>query len=103
MRRGTLYTRSPIGSPNKFALAERRFDFSTWFDQIVISGREGICKPDHAIFHLLLERVGRSAVDCLFVDDSEANVRAAEKVGFSAILFVSPHQLNDELQQLRIL
>jgi len=90
-------------SAEKFTVAERRFDFATWFDQVVVSGREGICKPDPAIFHILLDRIGRSATDCLFVDDSEANVRAAERLGLTAILFLSPEQLSDELRQLGIL
>jgi len=90
-------------SAEKFAIAERRFPFDEWFDQIVVSGREGICKPEPAIFEKLLERTGRTAGDCLFVDDSAANVHAAEELGFRGLLFESPDQLHDELLRLGIL
>ena len=41
-----------------FPIAECRFDFIQWFDGIVVSGREGMMKPEPAIFHLACERFG---------------------------------------------
>jgi 2-haloacid dehalogenase len=53
----------------------------------VVSGAVGLVKPDPAIFRLLLERHGLAAADCLFIDDSERNVRAAEALGMQAHRF----------------
>jgi 2-haloacid dehalogenase len=85
-------------SAEKFELAERRFPFGEWFREVVVSGREGVCKPEPEIYRLLLERAGRRAEECVFVDDSEVNVRAAERLGFHALLFRSAAALRVELR-----
>jgi HAD superfamily hydrolase (TIGR01549 family) len=59
------------------------------FDVIVISGEEGILKPDARIYHLAAERLGVPVADCLFVDDSEENVAGARAAGMQALQFVS--------------
>lgn len=84
-------------SAEKFALVAERYDFARWFDPIVVSGLEGICKPDPAIYELLLRRAGWSAEECVFIDDSAVNVAAAAELGFEAILFESPARLREEL------
>ncbi|MDY6875706.1 MAG: HAD family phosphatase [Chloroflexota bacterium] len=57
------------------------------FDTIVISGCERLMKPDPAIFELTLERMGVSAEEAIFVDDSQANVAAARQIGLHATRF----------------
>ena len=57
------------------------------FDVIVISSREGLMKPDPAIFELTLERVGVAAEEAVFVDDVRVNVAAARQVGLHATRF----------------
>jgi epoxide hydrolase-like predicted phosphatase len=59
------------------------------FDVIVISGEEGLLKPDARIYHLAAERLGVPAADCLFVDDVEENVVGARAAGMQALHFVS--------------
>jgi putative hydrolase of the HAD superfamily len=56
------------------------------FHVSVISGEVGLRKPDPAIFHLLLEKVGAPPASVAFVDDIAHNVTAAEKLGISAVL-----------------
>ncbi len=81
----------------KFALARRMFDFLNEFDTAVISGHVGVVKPDPRIFEILFERVGRRPSELLFVDDSAANVRAAEALGMAAIHFRPGVDLEREL------
>lgn len=50
-------------------------------DHIVISGEVGMRKPEPGIFHHALELVGLPPEQCVFIDDVEANVRAAEALG----------------------
>ena len=59
------------------------------FDVIVISGEEGILKPDARIYHLAAERLGVPVADCLFVDDFEENVAGAQAAGMQALRFAS--------------
>jgi 2-haloacid dehalogenase len=84
-------------SAETFPYARKRFQFLDWFDIIVISGEVGLAKPNREIFHFLLEKTGRRAEECVFIDDSPANVAAARELGFDAIHFRSPSQLRDEL------
>ncbi len=82
----------------KFALVRARYPFFACFDDMVISGEVGLVKPERAIFDLLLERIGRPAGECLFIDDHERNLAAARSLGFQTILFRSPEQLAGELR-----
>lgn len=82
---------------DKFARTVRRFPVLGGFDGIVVSAREGLIKPDPAIFHRFLERYGLAAGDCLFVDDIAANVEAARSVGMQAVQFVGPDPLREAL------
>ena len=70
---------------------------ATVFRDIVISGREGVAKPDPAIFRLALARNGLAAGDCLFIDDNPANVAAAEALGIDGVRFTDPAVLEAAL------
>lgn len=67
------------------------------FRDIVISGREGLAKPDPAIFRLFLDRSGLKAGDCLFIDDNPANTASAAGLGFDTIRFTDPEALGRDL------
>ncbi|WP_230531456.1 HAD family hydrolase [Microvirga roseola] len=81
----------------KFILAQQRFPFLAGFDGIVVSGDERLLKPDPAIYRLLLDRYGLEAGDCIFIDDSKANVEGARAVGMYAIHYAEPMDLAAEL------
>jgi len=74
-----------------------RYPFLGWFDGTVVSGFEGVAKPDPRVFELLLDRFGLSAASTLFIDDSSRNVAAARGVGIQAIEFESPAELRRRL------
>ena len=80
-----------------FALAERNHDFLGEFDDRVISGHVGVVKPEPRIYQILFERVGRPASELLFIDDSAANVHAAEALGMPAVHFRAGVDLESEL------
>ena len=69
----------------------------------MISGEVGVIKPDPRIFERLLHRFGVDARDSVFVDDSAANVAAAERLGFHAVRFTDPAALRVELVGLGLL
>lgn len=83
----------------KFRETRGRFGFLGRFRDIVVSGDERLVKPDPAIYRLLLNRSGLAAADCLFIDDSAANVAGAEAVGMSAHHFHSPELLAEALRR----
>jgi len=84
-------------SREKYALSLERFPFLNEFDGVVVSGHEGLLKPDLAIYRLFLERYGCEAKRCLFIDDSQRNVDAAREIGMHAIRFRGTVELAVEL------
>lgn len=62
-------------------------DVARFFDVTVISGIEGVEKPDPAIFRLALERAGVTAERSLYVGDNPTfDVEAARAVGMIPVL-----------------
>jgi 2-haloacid dehalogenase len=90
-------------SAETFAITRGRFEFLEWFDGLMVSGEERITKPDPAIFQLLLDRFGLDPAATVFVDDSEANVAAARRLGIDAIRFTGHDELRRELVARRLL
>jgi 2-haloacid dehalogenase len=87
-------------SAETFPLAKPRYPFLEWFEGIVISGELGVVKPDARIFRHLLARYGLDPAATVFIDDSEANVRAALDLGMRAIRFEDAHELRRDLAAL---
>jgi len=84
-------------SEELFPVARERFDFLDLFDDIVISGQEGVAKPDPEIFEILRSRIGHALAGCIFIDDNLANIKAAGEAGLDAILFTDAGHLREDL------
>lgn len=63
-------------------------DVFNLFDGIVISGDLGVMKPDQGIFEKLIEKFNLNPAHCLFIDDQEENVKAAQAIGMTAVQFL---------------
>ena len=90
-------------SAETFPIARDRFPFLAWFRDIIVSGEVGVAKPDLGIFEIFL---GRHAIDprkAVFIDDSPANLAAAESLGLPGIRFVDPETLRRDLENIRVL
>jgi 2-haloacid dehalogenase len=87
----------------KFDLVRPKYDFFDCFDEILISSTVNFVKPDPRIFEIFLQRIGRRAADCIYIDDSAANVVTADRLGFITIHFESPAQLAAELGRLDVI
>jgi 2-haloacid dehalogenase len=86
-----------------YPLRAKRYPFLGWFDGTVVSGFEGVAKPDVAIFELLLERFNLAASETVLIDDSPANVAAGRSAGLQAIEFESPERLRHRLEDAGLL
>ena len=67
-------------------------------EAFVVSGDEGLIKPDAAIYHLASQRAGLRPEQLLFVDDSAANIAAAADLGFHVHRFEDPAALRPALE-----
>lgn len=59
-------------------------EVNDYFDGIVTSFQEGVCKPDPAIFEHLTRRYNLDGQRTLFLDDGAANCEAARRYGIRA-------------------
>jgi len=84
-------------SAETFPMAFQRFGFLERFERIVVSGAEGLAKPDPALFRLAIERCALVPEETVFIDDSPANVAAALGLGFDALLFSGAEVLRPAL------
>ena len=70
---------------------------------IVVSGDEGLIKPDPRIFQLTCRRIGFEPGEIFFIDDSAANIAAAGALGFRVHHFVDPAALRPALETAGLL
>jgi len=63
------------------------------FGVTIVSGREGVIKPDPRIFAALCNRASLAPRECLFIDDSAKNVQGACDFGMDAIHYTGPEAL----------
>jgi 2-haloacid dehalogenase len=90
-------------SAETFPLARQRFGFFERFSGMVISGAEGMKKPDRRIYDLLIERFALTPARTLFIDDRHDNAQAARDAGWQALRFTSADQLDADLRALGLL
>ena len=81
-------------------MLQKSFNFLNDFSPILISGNLGIMKPDPAIFHQALTACGVEPCECVFIDDTFANIQAAKRIGITGLQFVNPPQLETDLLHL---
>jgi 2-haloacid dehalogenase len=86
-----------------FRLVESHHEFLTWFDGVVLSGREGVTKPDPEIYRRLFAAFDIEPTTALFVDDSPANIEAARRLGMDTELFTDPDALRAALRRRGLL
>ena len=73
------------------------------FDDIVVSGAEGVAKPDREIFQILARRLAHPISGVFYVDDNPCNADAASAAGMDAVQFTDAVTLRRELQRRGLL
>lgn len=66
--------------------APQALDFIPHTDGGVFSCHVKITKPDRRIYEILCEKYSLDPTECIFIDDTQANLTAAEELGISTIL-----------------
>ncbi|HIH20329.1 TPA: HAD-IA family hydrolase [Candidatus Micrarchaeota archaeon] len=95
----TNYTTALLSNqpPDAYDNLRRKFNFDSMFDYQIIPMHAMAEKPDVKIYETLLRRTGRKPADIIFIDDMEANVIAARKLGMKGIVFKNMAQLKEAL------
>ncbi|MDP2875355.1 MAG: HAD family phosphatase [Holophaga sp.] len=86
-----------------FRRTRARFPFFELFRGIVVSGEEGLIKPDPRIFQCLTDRYGLEPAQTLLIDDVSANVAAARSCGWQAHQFTDAEKLAREMLRLGLM
>ncbi len=71
------------------------------YDAIVDSSEVGVIKPDSAIYDIALQRASVKPEEILLIDDTRANLVAAEKQGWHVLWFndARSHESTDHVRQ----
>lgn len=77
-------------------------DFLPYVDGGILSFRDKLIKPMPEIYRLLLDRYHLKAEECVFMDDTPANVEGAQKAGMHAFVFENRQQALTELAKLGV-
>lgn len=70
------------------------------FSPVVLSFEVGMKKPRKNIYRLVAKKMRLKPEECIFIDDKEKNVKAAEEVGMHGIVFKNVAQLKDDLKKV---
>jgi putative hydrolase of the HAD superfamily len=70
------------------------------FDQIILSYRYKMVKPQAEFFNLALKEVDVMAEECVFIDDSSSHCQGAETIGMKTILYKDFSQMKTDLEKV---
>lgn len=87
----------------EFEIAKKTYGFFAHMDGGIVSYEEKVVKPDPKIFEILLERFGLKAGESVFLDDSAANIEAAEALGFKGIVVTDEASIREGLKELNVM
>ncbi|KMS67448.1 MULTISPECIES: HAD-IA family hydrolase [Streptomyces] len=76
------------------------YEVDELYDAVVLSELHGTRKPERESFRLVLERLGLSAEECVFVDDTEQYLPPAAELGFTTVHAVEPTRTVAALENL---
>lgn len=57
-------------------------------------------KPDEEIYYKLFEKYDLNPAECVFIDDTPANIETARRLGMQGIVFESYEQSSSELTRI---
>lgn len=77
-----------------------KFGFFKRAEGAVVSSHIRIAKPDMRIYKHLLETYNLNPVECVFVDDSAANIKAAKELGMHGIVYNGIESLRSEFKMI---
>lgn len=103
-RRGVRLVALTNWSAETFPHAHEVFpDILALFDDVVVSGQEGVAKPHPRIFEVLARRIGQPVDGVFYVDDTVRNVEAARQAGMDAVPFIDTATLVEDLRRRGLL
>lgn len=97
-----LYILSNIHQDLYHKRAHDHQEIFSLFEGAVLSGEEHCLKPDPTIYHILFKRFHLKPSNCIFIDDSSANIETARQLGMEGIVRKKNQHLITELKTMGI-
>lgn len=82
---------------------QRRYSFLQRFQNYFLSFEMKVYKPNLEIFEMLLSELKAAGEECVFIDDTLANIEAARLFSIRGIHAEEPAKILEELQRLELL
>jgi HAD superfamily hydrolase (TIGR01509 family) len=79
---------------------DRMLDLGSRFDSVTLSFREGVLKPQRAIFEAALRQARVDPSEAIFIDDLPEHVAAAKQLGIRSLLFSDALSVRGELSRM---
>lgn len=86
-------------SHETFPIAIKKFDFLNLFEDIVVSGKIKMIKPDLEIYDYIIKKHSIIPEESVFIDDNSSNIIGAQKVKINAIHYKNCEQMVEELKK----
>lgn len=87
-------------SVETFAMIRPKYPILDLMEDMVISGKEKVMKPDAKIYQIALSRFGIKPEESVFIDDNVNNIIGCEAAGIHGIVFKDAGQLRSDLEKL---
>ncbi len=95
-----VYILSNYGAWSYQQTCDKTLDFLPLTDGGIFSYTVKKIKPEPEIYHMLLDKYQLKPEECVFFDDTEQNILAAEKEGIHGIWFHSIDQAKADLKKI---
>lgn len=87
-------------SVETFAMIRPKYPILDLMEDMVISGKEKVMKPDAKIYQIALSRFGIKPEESVFIDDNVNNIVGCEAVDIHGIVFKDAGQLRPVFEKL---
>lgn len=77
----------------------KNWEFFKYFDGKVVSGHCKLLKPEKKIYELLCLTYSLKPNECVFIDDTKANIESAEEFGINGIHLTDINILEEKLKE----
>ena len=82
-----------------FALVFEKYPWFKLFDGKIVSAHVKLLKPEKEIYEALISKYSLNPDECIFIDDTHANIIASEKMGIKGVHYTGEQELREMLKK----
>lgn len=94
---------SNVNSSHWKYLLEKDWPFLEYFNELILSFKIHITKPNPEVFQLAIKKAGCQPEEIVFIDDGFNNTRSAKEQGINPIHFTNKEELIEDLKKLNVI